>query len=100
MQDFIAQNPGVIVAAFGVVWAFVMGLFGIIAWLYTSKKGAEADALHAAVETLTEALSEVKTSFDKTAAEVFTWLRGTETRLSRLEAQHDQIHSVDYPRCK
>lgn len=88
--------------------SFIVGLFTVMAgiigaatWLYRAKQNAEEKANTQVVKALTESLDELKQSLKDTASEIFTWVRGAEHRISRLEAQHEVNHGrrdTDPPR--
>lgn len=98
MEDFIALNPGVVMAFIGVLFSLLALMFGVITWLFKAKQAAEKESTDKMVVALTRALEEVKVSLKSTATEVFTWVRGAENRISRLEAQHEQNHGAGYDR--
>jgi len=92
MENFIAENPGVAWALIGLLVSLIVAMAGLVSWLYRAKQAAEQKATSQVVSVLTEALEDLKKSLKDTANEVFMWVRGAESRISWLEAQHEQNH--------
>jgi len=92
MQDFVARNPGFVLWLLSLVGTFMMVLVGLIGHLLSRSQKQEREAWQGAVGQLSQTLTEMKDGVTSTAREVFDWMRGAESRLSRLEAQHDLNH--------
>jgi Flp pilus assembly protein TadB len=83
------------------LFVLIGGMVAVATWMYRAKQNAEEKANTQVVKALTESLDELKVSLKDTAAEVFSWVRGAEHRISRLEAQHEVNHGrrdTDPPR--
>lgn len=98
MEQFIAGNAGFIAWLLGVVGTVLVLLIGVVTWFYRRSKSQEEQAWQTALDALNSTIKEVKESLADTAHEVFGWMRSTEGRLTRLEAQHEINHRKENER--